>query len=525
MPETVAQALKRVGPCLTSDLIREFVAAGMAEPAARKKIARAQSEYTRLAGLRFAKNARFIYLDSQFGGPKFWEALERAFYSAGKSYWTAIIGMKARGGLCLKENFPIVSGAPQARKGQMSPERILERLTSIQFLKVAPNDEGKPPLVAIVPYGYHTKTEAEFNAVMLAEFVTLQAVKEWARRFGLGSFNKFAMRGDDELPLVSGIAWDMAAPSYVRPLMRVIGGKAKPGFFVCDINLVDVITKDYVEAFVRKHDMASAPMNVAPIMPALVGQVFAEDAFSLAKQKGILALTTENMFGSDVARALRELIALLCDLGARAAVDPSKIETVINALTKIEGSAGNVRGALFEVVIGSLVKDVDDGYLKIGEKRFDAETGRKAEIDVQLDRGQEHGVLVVECKAKIPGARVSLEEVQKWHGDRVPLIYKILSSDGAYTDKHFRFEIWSNGPFNDDAVAWLSGQTLDFGVFSMGWRDGEAVKEYADKAKQPALRKILREHYFQHPLSRVARQLREESKKPESKLLEQGNLL
>ena len=107
MPETVAEALKRVGPCLTSDLIREFVAAGMAEAAARKKIARAQMEYTRLAGLRFAKNARFIYLDSQFGSEKFWEALERAFYTAGKSYWMAVVSLRSRGGTCLKPYFPI----------------------------------------------------------------------------------------------------------------------------------------------------------------------------------------------------------------------------------------------------------------------------------------------------------------------------------------------------------------------------------------------------------------------------------
>jgi hypothetical protein len=513
MPETVAQALKRLGPCLTSDLIRDFVAGGMAEAAARKKISRAQMEYTRLAGLRFTKNARFIYLESQFGTAKFWEALERAFYAAGKSYWMAVVSLRSRGGVCLKPYFPIVCGAPKARIGQMSPDRILERLTSIQFLKEQKGEEGAPPRISLAYYGYPIKSESEINAMLLAEFVTLQAVKEWARRFGFGSFNKFALRGDDELPSVSGIAWDLAAPSYIRPLLKIVNGKAKPGFFVCDINLAGVITKDYVEAFVRKHDMASAPLNVGPIMPALVGQVFAEDAFSLAKQKGILALTTESLFGSAVAKALRELIALLTDLGARAAIDPTKIDKVITVLTKIEGAANNIRGSLFEVVIGSLVKDVEDGYLKIGAKGYDPNTGREAEIDVQLDRGLDKGVLVIECKAKIPGARVSIEEVKKWYEDRVPLIYSILSSGGTYTGKPFRFEFWSNGPFNDDTIEWLEKQETDFGVFSLGWRDGNGVKEYADKAKQPALRKTLREHYFQHPLSKVARQTRENDKK------------
>ncbi|MBO9599986.1 MAG: hypothetical protein J7559_19465, partial [Cohnella sp.] len=59
--ETVTQSLMRIGPCLTSDLIKNYVDAGMTEAAARKKVNRALDQYVRLAGLRFTKNARFIY--------------------------------------------------------------------------------------------------------------------------------------------------------------------------------------------------------------------------------------------------------------------------------------------------------------------------------------------------------------------------------------------------------------------------------------------------------------------------------
>lgn len=509
MPDSVTDALKDMGPSLTSHVIGRFVDAGMSEAAARKKVSRAQSEYVRLAGIRFAKNARFIYLADQWGTEQFWQALEDAFAEAGRAYWAAIVSLKARGGVCAKRLFPIVCGAPSARQGQLSPDRILERLSEIQFLKETRPQEGEELKILFGHYHFPTVSDAERRAVTVAENIALFGIKEWARRFGFGSFNKFLTRDDTELPQVSGVSWDLSAPSYIRPLVQVSGDRAKPGFFVCDINLHGVIGQDAVTAFVRKHDLASAPVNVGPIMPMLVSSVFSEKAFALAKQKGIIAVTLENLFGQQLAKALKELIALLSDLGARAAVDPGKIDVVLDTLTKIEGAAINVRGSLFEITIGSLVKDVEGGYLTIGEERRDYFSGRSAEIDVRLDRGAEAGILVIECKSKIPGARVTLDEVKKWYDDRVPLIHSILSKGGVYDEKPFRFELWTNGPINEDAVQWLEEQETEFENYSVGWRDGNAVKEYADKANAKVFRKILKEHYFNHPLSRVARKLRE----------------
>ncbi len=130
-------------------------------------------------------------------------------------------------------------------------------------------------------------------------------------------------------------------------------------------------------------------------------------------------------------RGLRDLINLLTDTGARASVNPEHIERVLNSLTRIEGTANNLRGALFEIIVGSLVKDVEGGYLRAGEKWTDYETRKSVEIDVLLDRPDNNGVLIIECKSKIPGGRVSLEEIKKWRNDRVPLIRKILKNDNA----------------------------------------------------------------------------------------------
>jgi hypothetical protein len=322
---------------------------------------------------------------------------------------------------------------------------------------------------------------------------------------GFGSYGKFRLRGDPELPVVSGIAWDMSAPSYLRPLARMQNGSIRPGFFVCDINLNGPITEDFVRLFVRKHSLASAPTNVAPIMPFLIGDVFRQGAFDIARQSGIAATTIENLFGRDTAKALRDLIELLSNSGATAAMNPDHLYKVMGALTKVEGAANNLRGALFELAIGTLCKDIEGGYLLAGEKRREIHSGQQAEIDVLLDRPNGQSVLVVECKSKIPGASVSLEEAQHWLEDRVPLIHKILEQDGKYNERQFHFELWTNGPLHADANKWLNAQKTNYGGYTIGWKDGSDLKKYANQAKSSAIRKILKEHYFLHPLAKLAK--------------------
>tara|TARA_R110000772_G_scaffold64081_1_gene143264 strand:- start:2662 stop:3822 length:1161 start_codon:yes stop_codon:yes gene_type:complete len=373
------------------------------------------------------------------------------------------------------------------------------------LLETYENPETQEEFIRFNPHSYHKDNQARIQATLLAEFVALQACRDWARNLGLGSYGKFKLRGEADLPVVSGIVWDISAPSYMRPLARMENGAIKPGFFVCDINLKGPVNEDLVKLFVRKHSLASAPLNVAPIMPFLIAEVYTQSAFDLARQSGIAATTIENMFGRETAKALRDLIELLSNSGATAAVNPGHLYDVLNALTKIEGAANNLRGALFELALGSLAKDIEGGYLVVGENRRELYSGRKAEIDILLDRPEGKPVLIVECKSKIPGASVSEKEVRHWLEDRVPLLHKILEQDGRYGTRMKHFELWTNGPFHEKAISWLQKQNTDFGAFTVGWKDGEALKSYAKQAKSGAIRKVLKEHYFLHPLSKIAK--------------------
>ncbi|UPK17606.1 hypothetical protein [Bradyrhizobium sp. 131] len=504
MPQ-VADVLRRIGPALTTELIAELAKDGVSLDAARQRIARANDNIKRLAGLRFPHNARFLYLEDQFGDKKNWQALERVFRDHGKSYWSAVASLKARGGIYPRRLIDGVCGSPAARARQLSPQRIIERLTAINLLEEIYDDATSETYVKFRPHQYGSDSVAQVRARFVAENVVLHGMKEWFRRIGFGSFNKIRVRGEGDAPVVSSVTWDLSAPSYARPLVRPSTKGIKPGFIVCDVNLRDVLGEEAVGAFVRKHDLASAPLNVAPIMPFLIADGFTGKAFGLARARGILATTTSHLFGEDIAKALRDLITLLTDTGATASVNPDHVERVLNNLTRIEGAANNLRGALFEIIVGSLVKDVEGGFLRSGEKWRDYETGRTAETDVLLDRPSDTGPLVIECKAKIPGARVNLDEARKWRHDRVPLLHKIFKTDSRLSGKHVTFELWTNGPIAADALEWLTNYPPSKD-YSVNWRDGDAIKSYVDRATSSAIRRAMSEHYFHHPLAKIAAQ-------------------
>lgn len=163
--------LKKIGPALTTKYIEELTKTGITSATARKRIQRAARNYKTLGGIRFERKARFIYHPDDYGTSKFWENLIDAFYTHGKSYWCAIINLKARGGMCAIERFPQICGAPIARKGQLSPNIILERLIAINLFEETKYNEKY--YIKFRPAFFLSESVESIKAVELSEFIAL----------------------------------------------------------------------------------------------------------------------------------------------------------------------------------------------------------------------------------------------------------------------------------------------------------------------------------------------------------------
>lgn len=498
---SIHSVLASHGPALTSEVAGRLRALGISAAAARQRLSRLSPDIRILHGLPFPKRARFIYLDDQFGSARYWDALTRAIDTANPAYAAALNGIRARGGVVPIDHFDIISGSPVRQSRQLASSAVLDRLLSVRLVRRHRID-GVGEFIFLdgpdLPDPYQW-----FNVLrprLITEDVLLNAIRGWAGRMNMASPNATMIRGASEPPQFATVRFDLCGPSYLRPMLRIRKGKPLPGFFVADVLLGQELNEAYVAPFIRKCTLLSYVRKARPFMPMLIADGFTPEALRACRARGIVATRPETIFGQDVGRALADLLQTLANGAAVAASDPGHIEDLFRQLSKIEGAAANIRGALFELLVGHLVRSIEGGSIDIGVLVHDE--NRSAEIDVR--HVNERDVTVYECRGNQPSTRVTAEVVKKWLEVKVPTIYGALNAAGRFDNSRFRFEYWSCGTFDEEALALLQEAKKRLRRYTVAWKDSAAIKQYAERIRAGGIRKILNEHYFNHPLQRTS---------------------
>lgn len=181
--------------------------------------------------------------------------------------------------------------------------------------------------------------------------------------------------------------------------------------------------------------------------------------------------------------------------------NPERIEDLFRRLSAVEGSAGNLRGALFEMLVGHMVRAVEGGSINIGVLVMCPKTGQRAEIDVR--RVSEKRLFIYECKGYQPTSVVQKAEIEEWLTKRIPTINAAHRAEERFGDSTLRFEFWTCGTFHPDAVEVLHKARAATAKYQIDWKDGSAVRSYANNIKAPGIRKVLNEHYLKHPVADV----------------------
>ena len=234
-------------------------------------------------------------------------------------------------------------------------------------------------------------------------------------------------------------------------------------------------------------------------MPVLLADGYTREALRAGRRVGVMMATTRNLFGDTVAEALRSLIDTLTRAAAVAAGNPERVIGLLEDLKAIEGAAGNLRGALFEMIVGYLVREIEGNTIDIGETIYDPKSGRPAEIDVRRIKERQE-CWFYECRARQPNARIGADEISAWI-EKVNRIWRFHRAEERFQGCRFGFEIWTTGRFDDKALARLKAEKAKRNRIEIGWRDGAQVRDYAKQASRKAILDTLDEHYFKHPLS------------------------
>ncbi|QBP10042.1 MULTISPECIES: hypothetical protein [Cupriavidus] len=509
--DSVEQTLRRIGPCVSTQLVEALVSEyGLTPVAARQRVSRNKT-IRRLAFLPFQRNARFVYLQSDYASPKFWRGLASALLENSIAHGGALAALMARGGIMPRVHFDIACGAPIAQRGHLSPATILDRLEQaglVQSIDIA----GVGACVQLSHQVDASSLEvARMRARLKSEQILLLAIKAWARNLGLVSYDKVAIRDENSergQPRVGTFAWDLTGPSYVAPMIDWSSGAPKPGFLACDVLLNAAVTGTHLKPFLNKCKTLRSLTKVGRCLQLFVAEGYEPEAFGLARAAGVVPATTSSLFGDEVAQALTVLTELLSETFLR----PDTVELldlVLSRLTKIEGAAINLRGALFEFIVAELVRRSSVVSEVQMNEFFRDDQGRSAEVDVLVVR-RGHSVRFIECRGYKPGGEVPDAMVDRWLDNRIPMLREAAHFERSWRGLDLVFEFWTSGQLSEKAKARIQEvqTTVRPGKYTVCLIEGDELRALAKSIGDSALLKTLNEHYFEHPLEAANRKLR-----------------
>ncbi|QKL55444.1 hypothetical protein Q2T91_09385 [Ralstonia pseudosolanacearum] len=503
MPDELATYLLAHGPQMSGE-----VAAAMAEihgisaAAARKRIERRDGS-VRALNLRFPRGAQFLYVEKQYGSPRFWRKLADALVASNGAYARAIWALSARGGVMPLAHFAAAAGASSGPR-QISGDIVRERLVVAGLLQ----EIQVPGLGACIAFRkgdtFIDDLLPPVRARLIAETVLLQSVREWAAKLGLGSFHSFVLRSEapNMAPVVGSFAWDLSAPSYLGPLANWgEKGKPKPGFLVVDVLLTDQVDTDDVRPFIYKCTSLRQLPRVGRCLQFFVAHRYSKDALDKIRKAGIVPATSESLFGTDVAQALMELTRTLTQ-AATSAVDPGKFAELFDRLGRVEGAAGTLRGALFEFVVAEVVRKTTPSVDITLNKIY--RTGGKdvAEVDVRAIV-KDREVRFIECKGLLPGNRLSDKEVDEWLNKRIPLVRAHTLENTELQHLKLKFEMWLTGNLSPEAQRKIEAtrQAVAPQKYTLELVRADDLERQVRLTNDASLLKVVKQHFLAHPLA------------------------
>nr|WP_319528432.1 hypothetical protein [Pseudomonas laurentiana] len=313
--------LEHWGPCLSNvladELVRRF---GVSASNARQLIKR--STTNRLKGISFPHRSTFVYLTNQYGSMIFFDRLVEALKVTNHACGYGLAALRDRGGLLPIDHFKIACGAPKLQSKHLSAERVAEQLIAANLIKRV-ELLGIGECLALASFTDEDEQLAflDLNARLKVEAMALNAVRDWVRRLGIGSWEMVRIRDEGGIPNAGPNYWDLSAPSFLHPLLgspgiradsdQSVAIKPKPGSFVCDIYLGEKLTEDAAKAFIKKCQNVRGFPNVAPILQMFLAESYDQKAVRAIRGHGAIAATLDSLLGTDVAQALHELASVL----------------------------------------------------------------------------------------------------------------------------------------------------------------------------------------------------------------------
>ncbi|GAW65513.1 plasmid-like protein [Geoanaerobacter pelophilus] len=506
MPCEIEKMLMAHGPCLSTEVTRMLEEQGLSADAARKRVSRGFFGLKHLAELKFPRNSKFLYLQHDYLSDRYYRALTRAILGSNSAYAPALAALLQRGSVVPRAHFLSACGAPVQQKKHLSAETILARLLSAKVVSELLVPGVGPCIIA------WTKFNQEFNrsdindlkARLICEKVLLGAIGMWARHLGIVSFDKVHLRDESEsVPTVGTFTWDLAAPSYLAPMLEWRkDGKLSPGFVVCDVLLGKQMTEVGINPFLQKFSTLTSLKSIGRCLPIFVADGYSPTALRRAKELGVIPATPRTLFGDEVAEGLSQLASVL-SMAARASIKPEVFDELFNRLGKIEGATANIRGALFEYFAAELARAALSDNVE-RNRVFRDQNGTAAEVDIVAVKSK-RSVYFIECKGYQPSGTIPDSSIERWLSQTIPLVRQQALSHPDWRGLELHFEFWTTGNLTNVAENKILQAKAATQKFVIEYRRAADIYALAEETRDQSLIRTLRQYFLEDPAATVER--------------------
>jgi Holliday junction resolvase-like predicted endonuclease len=479
--------LLQIGPCLSSQIVKELTKRGLTAAAARKRVSRAKGGIKRLSGVSFPNRECFLFLDGQFGTADFLERLCDAFKESSSSYGRALVGLAARGGVMPLQHFPVATGLPVEKAiGQVPHAAVEQKLLDLRLIVRTIGEEGD-----YVSLWDHSSSNARRRAAVLVEDITLGMIKPWLIKVGWTSSGVVKVRSPNSLPSFGQFRWDLVGPSYLACIRTHRKGKLVNGFILGDILLDRTVTVEDLRPFMSKWDVLLHQRRGLQFQPLIIADRLAPEALNQLRARGCFLAMPATLFGEEVARQLSDLVTTVEHAAAAIADNPKVVFDLLSKLAKIEGAALNLRGIVVELMIAHLFKT--QGYEIEIRQQVASESGERAEIDVKAANRKE--VVCVECKGKGRTSLVNAAEIRQWLDKPLVRIKSWLKQTATLPESR-RFEFYTSTDYAEDAKELIANIKATHINQPISFFNGADIINKLRDHKETALVDIFREQFL-----------------------------
>jgi hypothetical protein len=473
---TAEKILTKKGPLLSSTLVSLIEKQEkIGKNTASQKLTRDNS-ILKIKGF-YTSGQSFCYLESHINQPDFFIKLSKTMEENGKKYWYCLNAIRMTGGIISQKFLECYTNYP-----------ILPLTSHIPFKEVLQKFVQNKILIFNDNY-YLLSPRFNQSFLNFSQYSTIEMIKEdilnnfhtFTRNTGFISFNSGQTFSE-----FGKLNWAF------KGLCPVSGVKSngKFGFVLADILFGHSIFEKDVLFFIEKLKTVQSFKNTSRILPFLLVDDLEPKALELLKKNGVIVCFIKELFGQKYADTLKDLVGILNNAGASLKKEPEKYLDLIIELKKYNnGLANNIKGTLFEFVIGHFHSIKSNSSIELGREIF--ENNGKHEIDVLAIYNDR--VVFAECKAT--KSKINKEKIDKWTSEKIPAFRSWANKQETWKNKKLEFEYWSTSGFDEEAESNLKKIKSTANTICISYFTGNDIRIKTVEMKNKKLKEAV-DNYF-----------------------------